>query len=221
MYWIRVLSATSPPTPPIPKAASTPARPASTNSARRAEHVKEVVSGTTAKTRNASATSQVTDASVARTSAAASGAEEPSGAVSNAAPKGSIAEAPTATPASLAVDIAPTTTPKEVDVSPPPAEEPDPGLVMKYAVDPQFPSPVIYRLRRGSVQVQFEVDPSGRVQAANVVQSTNSALNAAAIEAVRQWQFKPTPKAHTAQVDLTFDLDASRRVKVVVAPNQQ
>ena len=60
------------------------------------------------------------------------------------------------------------------------------------------------RLRKGEVEVKFEVGPDGVVDVVTVMKTTHASLNAAAIEAVRQWRFKPTPKGHTALVDLAL-----------------
>jgi len=41
-----------------------------------------------------------------------------------------------------------------------------------------------------------------------VVESSHPRLNDAALEAIRQWRFKPTPMTHTAMVNLVFNIDA-------------
>jgi len=92
------------------------------------------------------------------------------------------------------------------DAAPPPAE-PDPGLSQIKVVRPDFPLGVVNRVHKGNVEVRFEVDPEGTVTDAVVVQSSNARLNSAAIEAIRQWRFKPTPMSHTAAVNLVFDID--------------
>lgn len=85
------------------------------------------------------------------------------------------------------------------------AEEP---LALVKADEPEFPIIVMRRLRKGSVQVRFEVQPDGAVANATVVQSTARSLNDAALEAVRAWQFKPVSSSRSAIVDLGFDLDS-------------
>jgi TonB family protein len=90
---------------------------------------------------------------------------------------------------------------------PAPAPEPDPGLTQIKLVQPDFPGMVVKRVHKGNVEVRFEVDPGGIVTDAVVVESSNQRLNDAAIEAIKQWRFKPTPMSHTAAVNLVFDID--------------
>ena len=78
---------------------------------------------------------------------------------------------------------------------------------MLFRSDPQFPISTMRRLRKGEVEVKFEVGPDGVVDVVTVMKTTSPSLNSAAVEAVRQWRFKPTPKGHTAMVDLAFNLD--------------
>jgi len=87
-------------------------------------------------------------------------------------------------------------------------EEPDPGLIMVKSADPEFPIATMRRLRKGEVEVKFEVGPDGVVDVVTVMKTTNQQLNAAAVAAVKQWRFKPTPRGHTAMVDLAFNLDS-------------
>src|ERR1700712_2229016 len=101
---------------------------------------------------------------------------------------------------------APSATPPQIDL-PAAEEEPDPGLVMVASADPQFPMNTMRRLRKGEVEVRFEVTPDGIVDVVTVTKTTAPALNNAAVEAVKQWRFKPTPRGHTAAVALAFNLD--------------
>jgi protein TonB len=103
--------------------------------------------------------------------------------------------------------VAPSASPPQIDV-PVAEEEPDPGLIMIKSADPQFPINTMRRLRKGEVEVKFEVGADGVVDVVTVMKTTSPSLNAAAVEAVRQWRFKATPKGHTALVDLAFDLDS-------------
>jgi TonB family protein len=132
--------------------------------------------------------------------ASASASAEP--AVASAAPSASmpVAEAPAAPASSLAL-AAPTAieTPK-----PEPAE--DMPLVLVHQVDPDFPSAIVRRLQKGSVQVRFEVQPDGSVKQPEVVKSSHARLNPAALEAVAQWRFQPVRHAQYGIVELVFDI---------------
>jgi TonB family protein len=102
---------------------------------------------------------------------------------------------------------APSATAAPVDI-PPVEEEPDPGLIMVKSADPEFPIATMRRLRKGEVEVKFEVGPDGVVDVVTVTKTTSQQLNAAAVFAVKQWRFKPTPRGHTAMVALAFNLDS-------------
>ncbi|HEX5682472.1 MAG TPA: TonB family protein [Ideonella sp.] len=87
-------------------------------------------------------------------------------------------------------------------------EEPDDQpLALVQAGEPEFPAIVMRRLRKGNVQVRFEVQPDGSVANATVVQTSNRNLNEAALEAVAAWRFQPVRTPRSAVVDLGFDLD--------------
>lgn len=90
-----------------------------------------------------------------------------------------------------------------------PAEEPDDQpLTLLSANEPEFPTTVMRRLRKGSVQVRFEVQPDGSVANPTVVLTSNRTLNEAALEAVAAWRFQPVRSPRSAVVDLGFDLDS-------------
>lgn len=72
---------------------------------------------------------------------------------------------------------------------------------------PAFPSYWTQRLRRGEVEVKFEVTPDGQVQRAAVVKSSHPQLRRAALEAVQQWRFAPISAPREAVVTVGFDLD--------------
>ena len=196
MYWIRVLAtkpavAKAPPAPtpavaiaaPAPKpvaAVAPPARPAADTR----DKVK------VAATRNANAPVQVALADPAP----APDAPYPSALSTPSADKAAASGTPLAMP-----------TPPEA--APPVAAEEDPGLSQIKSVQPDFPTMVVKRVRKGNVEVRFEVEPGGTVSEAVVVDSSNHKLDAAAIEAIKQWRFKPTPMYHTAAVNLVFDID--------------
>jgi TonB family protein len=89
----------------------------------------------------------------------------------------------------------------------PTVEEADPGLILVSAVDPQFAPATMRRLRKGAVEVRFEVSPEGQVTDVTVLKTTHRTLDQTALDAVRQWKFKPGPVGHTASVELAFDMD--------------
>lgn len=211
MYWIRVLSATpAPKTPAAPKpvAAAPAAAPAPQAKAPAPERVK-VASATPAATVVAANTADIVNATPASVVAAAPAAIAPSLAAGN----GNTSAMTTAgldagvSSAGVAAGLAaPAATTPQIDL-PPVEEEPDPGLIMVKSADPQFPVSTMRRLRKGEVEVKFEVNPDGIVDSVTVVKTTNAGLNTAAMDAVKQWRFKSTPKGHTAAVALAFNLD--------------
>jgi TonB family protein len=87
------------------------------------------------------------------------------------------------------------------------AAEPEEPLALVKADEPEFPVIMMRRLRKGSVQVRFDVQPDGSVANASVVQTSARSLNDAALEAVKAWQFRPVSSPRSAIVDLGFDLD--------------
>lgn len=124
---------------------------------------------------------------------------DPSAALPSAVAAGLVAPA-----ASSAADAAHAATTPSAPEAPDETEEP---LALLKAPEPDFPAHAMRRLRKGSVQVRFEVQPDGSVSNATVVQTTHRSLNDAALEAVNGWQFKPVPSARSAVVALGFDLD--------------
>jgi protein TonB len=110
----------------------------------------------------------------------------------------------------LAAAVAATAALPRLDVAQAPAAASDPGLVQVKSVEPDFPPAVVNRLHKGNVEVRFEVDPRGQVIDATVVESSHPRLNEPAVEAIRQWRFKPTPTAHTALVNLVFNIDTEK-----------
>jgi TonB family protein len=91
--------------------------------------------------------------------------------------------------------------------APPLTDEANDPLTLISGAEPEFPPGVIRRLRKGAVQVTFDVQPDGSVQNAAVVQTPNDKLNAPALKAVSGWRFKPAGTVRSAVVDLGFDLD--------------
>lgn len=192
MYWIRVLATKPAPVKaaPAPRpvvAAAPPARPVAE------AHDKVKVAVATETPANA------TNAAPARLALAqAPTLSQPP--IASASDTSALSSSHADDVASGVADTAAT------EPAPPPAE-PDPGLSQIKLVQPDFPPGVVKRVHKGNVEVRFEVDPEGTVTDAVVVESSNAHLNDAAIEAIRQWRFKPTPMSHTAAVNLVFDID--------------
>lgn len=87
------------------------------------------------------------------------------------------------------------------------ADSPASRLALLKQESPAFPSYWTQRLRRGEVEVKFEVMPDGQVQRATVVKSSHPQLRRAALEAVQQWRFAPISAPREAVVTVGFDLD--------------
>ncbi len=201
MYWIRVLASKP---APARAAAPRPIAAAPVPQARPLADARE-------KVKVAALPAPATSPAAARTSDdAASPAPAPLAAAGvdglsdpATANTGATADIPADAPAAAAAAAAA----PEPSVAPPPAEEPDPGLVRIKLVQPDFPSSVLRRIPKGSIEVRFEVEPGGTVVEAEAIKSPHAGLSRAAVEAVKQWRFQPTAKSHTALVNLVFDAD--------------
>lgn len=118
--------------------------------------------------------------------------------------------APAATGVAAAGLAAPSAAPEATDTArqtAAPVVVDDTPLALVSGAEPDFPPTVVRKLRKGTVQVRFEVQPDGRVANASVVQTTSRSLNDAALEAVGAWRFQPVRAPRSAVVDLGFDLD--------------
>jgi len=209
MYWIRVLAATPAAKPAAKPAAAAPA-PAPVQQAKAAapERAKVAAAAPT------QSSVDVANAAPASVVVAVPAATAPSLAAANGT--ASVGRNSAMTSGGLDAGVAsaglgggiaaPTMASPQIDV-PVADEEPDPGLIMVKSADPEFPIATMRRLRKGEVEVKFEVGPDGVVDVVTVMKTTSPSLNAAAVDAVRRWRFKPTPKGHTAMVDLAFNLD--------------
>lgn len=187
MYWIRVVGAR--PTPAPAKAAPTAA---------------------TARPATPTPTHEVARTSV--TPAPASPPPTPAVTIAAASPPAAAAQAldrPAPAPDIRTAGTDPVQLPPQ-DTAPAVADEPDPGLVRVASVEPDFPADLVRRLHKGNVEIRFEVDVDGKVSNAVVVDTSHSHLNHAALLAVRQWRFKPTPMTHVALVNLVFDTDKAQ-----------
>ena len=216
MYWIRVLATTPVAKPAAKPAAAAPApapAPVQQAKAPAPERAKVVAAATApAPTQNSADVANAAPvpvvvaappAAAAPSLAAATGA---AGTGKNTAMTSGGLDAGVSSASLGGGIVAPTVAPPPIDI-PVAEEEPDPGLIMVKSADPQFPMATMRRLRKGEVEVKFEVGPDGVVDVVTVMKTTSPSLNNAAVEAVRKWRFKPTPKGHTAMVDLAFNLD--------------
>ena len=78
-------------------------------------------------------------------------------------------------------------------------------------VRPDFPKAAMKEGKQGSVLVSVRVEPDGTVGAAKVTKSLSPKLDAEAVKAAKQWQFKPGTKNGKAvpvetQLEMTFKL---------------
>jgi TonB family protein len=195
MYWIRVLADKPAPVKVAPKPATVPTPPA-----KAAPDAREKVKGAAAAV-PAGPTAANADPAPAALGRGLDPAQTFVGNPSDPAAHGRNGAGSPGAAGALA--------PHAAAVPLPPAE-PDPGLTQIKSVRPEFPLFVVSRVRKGNVEVQFEVEPGGQVVDAIVVNSSNHKLNDAALEAVRQWRFAPGPKGHTAAVNLVFDIDKEK-----------
>jgi TonB family protein len=203
MYWIRVLADKPAPVKAAP--AVKPVALAAAPTAKPATEAREKVKAAPAPTPAATTTTAATNPAHAPLRVAqASPVQSPVG----DAPEPSALSSSSAD--NTAASVATTAAPSPMEVAPAPAPEPDPGLVQIKSVPPDFPTSVVARVHKGNVEVKFEVEPGGTVVDASVVESSNARLNNAAVEAIRQWRFKPTPTSHTAMVNLVFDIDTEK-----------
>ena len=111
------------------------------------------------------------------------------------------------------------------DIPPPPPPPPPPaqprapirvgGQVQAPAlakrVEPMYPDIAVSARIRGVVILEANVDKDGRVVEVKVLRSANVILDAAAITAVKQWEYRPLilnglPERFVLTVVLTFDL---------------
>jgi TonB family protein len=201
LYWIRLNAqkADAPPARPAPRIAEIrPARPACS------------AAGGGGGGNPIGAVGNSAGAALASTGPAVSSPAETTAVL--AAPGRSPHRASAAMPSAVAAGLVAPAASSATDAAhaataPPSPEEAEEPLALLKAPEPDFPAHTVRRLRKGTVQVRFEVQPDGSVSNATVIQTTHRSLNDAALEAVSGWQFKPVPSARSAVVDLGFDLD--------------
>jgi TonB family protein len=87
-------------------------------------------------------------------------------------------------------------------------DQADRNVVAASTVAPVYPAELTGQKVSGSATVRCHVDPDGKLVDAQMVTATNPAFGAAALAAVRQWQFGAAIKNHRlveSTVDLPFD----------------
>jgi protein TonB len=217
LYWIRVLSdkpavkpaatatATAAAAAPAPRPAAPAPRPAA-EPVRVAQAPAQPAPSVVKPTAQSAAAAPADGATGGNLGLGARSTPEPTPSAGTVATAGQAgADASPAVGAGLAAPSL--TPPAPLDVPAIEVEEPDPGLIMISSVDPEFPMNLMRRLRKGEVEVRFEVGPDGQVDVVSVEKTTHHGLDKAALDAVRQWRFKPTPHGHAALVDLAFNMD--------------
>jgi TonB family protein len=80
--------------------------------------------------------------------------------------------------------------------------------VVVHSVDPEFTAEARTANFQGSVSIQLIVDSQGNPQNVRVVRHLGMGLDEKAIEAVRQYRFKPAMyEGHPVAVQLLIDVD--------------
>ena len=83
--------------------------------------------------------------------------------------------------------------------------------VVIHRVEPDYPDEARKARFQGSVLVYVEVDEQGRIRSVRVEKPAGLGLDEKAIEAVKQWRFRPAtrdgrPVAVPARIDVSFHL---------------
>jgi TonB family protein len=83
------------------------------------------------------------------------------------------------------------------------------GPIAKYAPNPVYPLTVPSGAYKGKVVVDIKVGPDGHVQNAAIAETVQPQVDAAALEAVKKWQYEPgtcngKPIKFTIQVSVNF-----------------
>ena len=89
-----------------------------------------------------------------------------------------------------------------------------PRLLSK--VEPEYSEEARKRGIQGTVTLSVEIGEDGRIHNAKVLKSLGSGLDEKAVEAVKQWKFRPAQRNGTAvktsaQVELSFSLPGTRK----------
>jgi TonB family protein len=102
-----------------------------------------------------------------------------------------------------------TTTPPAAASPAPSQESRTQAAVLVHRVDPVYPKEAQKKGVRGVVQMVATIGTDGHVRDVMVVKSPNPALTVAAVEAVRQWVYKPTlvngiPVENETHISISF-----------------
>lgn len=98
----------------------------------------------------------------------------------------------------------------------PPAEAQNRGAVQTKKVDPVYPDALLKTERQGNVLLAGRIDAKGQIGDLRVVATSNNAFIQPALEAVRQWQFRPAtqdgkPIEIFANVGVRFRIQGDKR----------
>ena len=83
--------------------------------------------------------------------------------------------------------------------------------VLVYSVDPEFTESARKKHLAGDVMVAFIVDRNGRPKDIRVVKGVGLGLDEKAVEAVRQYRFKPATEADGQPVAMPLTIDVNFR----------
>ena len=103
---------------------------------------------------------------------------------------------------------------REAEAAPRPAPDAGPELVNR--VQPEYPASAYREREEGTVLLDLLIGTDGQVATVDVVnRSGNRELDRAAVDAVRQWTFKPAVRGGErvegrVEVPITFRLDAAQ-----------
>jgi protein TonB len=89
----------------------------------------------------------------------------------------------------------------------PVALSPQPALKPIKTPQPNYPPEAAAAGVHGTVIIQANVSPDGKIQDAHVVRSVSPALDQAALDAVKQWEYEPTglPAAVSLTINISFN----------------
>ncbi len=93
------------------------------------------------------------------------------------------------------------------------------GAVQTKQVNPVYPDNLLKTQQQGNVLIIGRIDTQGRVRDPLVVSATQAGFRQAALDAVRQWQFKPAmregkPVEVFANIAVRFRLDNEKRGEI-------